>query len=37
MTKRMEVVIGSIIMGAWVIALELWAVYSYTGAFPWNL
>lgn len=31
-----ETIIGGILMGAWVIALELVAVHTYTGGMPWQ-
>lgn len=36
MSKRIETAIGCLILGAMVIALELEAVYVYTGGFPWQ-
>jgi len=36
MSERVEIILGSMIMGAMAIALEFEAVYVYTGGLPWQ-
>ena len=37
MSEKKEIIIGSLIMGLVVIALEIFAWYTYTGSLPWNV
>lgn len=37
MSERLEGIIFSVILGAVIIGIELFTVWSYTGSMPWNL
>lgn len=37
MSERLEIILGSVVMGLFVVAAEFLAVYVYTGSMPWNL